>query len=545
MSNEQLFYDRFQAFIDKLMQEFPVLATQLGDRRYDHLLGHFDGASLERQLAELKVDLVEFQAIDTGEFSLDASIDYTIAIQAFKHFIRDSEQVRSEYRDPGNYLNTTLVGVFLLIVKDFAPLPDRLQPILGRMRDIPRVLAEGKANVIPAETPKLWAQIALESAQMAAGLFMGLIPSLAPQAPDIADDLNEAAAAAAAAVQDYAAWIENDVIPNAQGEFSVGREYFETLLRENHMVDWETGWLLAKGHELYDSTLAEMEALAQEIDPTKSAKELVEAIKDDHPTAEGLLDTYRDAMNRARQFVIDHDLVTIPADEELKIIETPLFMRNQLPYAAYMPPGLLEELQQGIFFVTPVNPDDPPEKQEEKLRGHGHDDLPVTALHEAYPGHHLQLVVANLNKSLPRLLGGFLSSLFPEGWAFYCEEMMEQQGFSNKPIQRLGRLQAQLWRASRIIVDVSLHTEKMSFDEAVQFMIEKANLEPDDARVEVNRYTQSPTQPMSYLMGKYEIMQIVQEYQDRYPEHGLKQMHDALLTCGSLAPRLMRQRLFS
>jgi uncharacterized protein (DUF885 family) len=94
-------------------------------------------------------------------------------------------------------------------------------------------------------------------------------------------------------------------------------------------------------------------------------------------------------------------------------------------------------------------------------------------------------------------------------------------------------------------VDVSLHTGNMGFDEAVQFMIEKANLEPADAKVEVQRYTQSPTQPMSYLMGKYEIMQIVQEYKERHPERGLKQMHDEILACGSLPPRLMRRRLFS
>jgi uncharacterized protein (DUF885 family) len=122
--------------------------------------------------------------------------------------------------------------------------------------------------------------------------------------------------------------------------------------------------------------------------------------------------------------------------------------------------------------------------------------------------------------------------------------MMEEQGFISKPIQRLGRLQAQLWRAARIIVDVSLHTEKMTFDEAVKFMVEKANLEPSDAEVEVNRYTQSPTQPMSYLMGKYEIMQIVDEYKKKFPDHSLKQMHDDILNCGSLPPRLMRQRLF-
>ena len=545
MSNEQRFYDRFQAFVDKLIEDFPVFATQLGDHRFDHQLGHFDDATLKRQLDELKSELTAFGSIDTSDFGLDTSIDHTIAVQSLKHFVRESEQRRSEYRDPGEYTYTAMAGVFLLVVKDFAPLPERLQSALGRMREVPRVLEEGKANIVPAETPKLWAEMALESAQMGSGLFSGLIPSLAVQAPDIADELVEAAKAAASAVQDYAAWIESHVIPNANGEFPAGREYFETLLRENHMMDWDAGWLLARGRVLYDSTLAEMEAVAQEIDPTKSVKELIEETKTHHPSAGGLLDVYRDIMNQTRQFVIDHDLVTIPGGEELKIVETPQFERNMIPYAAYMPPGLLEEVQQGLFFVTPVDPNETPENQEERLRGHAFEKLPVVALHEAYPGHHLQLVVANLNKSLPRLFGAFLSSLFVEGWAFYCEEMMEQQGFINKPIQRLERLQAQLWRAARIIVDVSLHTGKMSYEEALQFMVEKANLEPADAKAEVNRYIQTPTQPMSYLMGKIEIMQIVDDYRTRFPDHSLKQMHDAILNCGSLPPRLMRRRLFS
>jgi uncharacterized protein (DUF885 family) len=543
-TNEERFYDRFEAFVNMMVEEVPVFGTQLGDHRFDHRLGHYDRATLERQYAEIQKELAAFEDVDSDDFGPDAQIDYIIAVQSLKHFLREFKEVRSEYRDPGMYLNVALGGVFFLLIKDFAPLPERLVSALGRMREIPRLLEEGKANIVPAETPRLWAEMALQSAQMGVGLFVGLVPSLAPQAPDISDDLLEAGQTAAAAVQDFAAWIEQHVIPNAQGAFPAGRELFETLLRENHMVDWDADWLLAQGYRLYDSTLAEMETLSQEIDPGKSAKELVEEMKKEHPPADRLLDTYRAAMMSARRFVIEQDLVTIPPDEELTIVETPAYLRNQIPYAAYMPPGLLEAEQEGIFVVTPVDPDAPPKEREEKLRGHSYDKLPITALHEAYPGHHLQLVVANLNKSLPRLFGGYLSSLFVEGWAFYCEEMMEQQGFFQKPIQRLSRLQDQLWRAARIIVDVSLHTGQMEYEEAVQFMIEKANLEPSDARVEVNRYTQSPTQPMSYLMGKYEIMQIVEEYQTRYPEHSLKQMHDALLQSGSLPPRLMRRSLY-
>ena len=545
MTTQQEFYDRFQDYFDKILEDYPVFATQLGDHRYDDQLGTFDQVTLERQLIELKEQVQVFEKMDSSAFDTEAAIDHILAVQALRYFVRDAEIWRAEYRDPDYYLNIAFGGVFLLIMKDFAPMPERLKSVFNRTRQIPRVLSEGKANIIPTETPRLWAELALENTQMGSGIFAGLLPSLANQAPEIEAELNEACQEALAAIQDYASWLENEVIPNAEGDYQVGMEYFETLLRENHMVDWDSAWLLEKGHQLYDETLAEMEALAEQIDPGKSVQDLVESIKDDHPTAEGLLDAYREAMEAARQFVIENDLATIPENEKLTIMETPMFWRNQIPYAAYMPPGLLEEVQEGIFVVTPVNPEDPPDQQEEKLRGHGNDDLPITALHEAYPGHHLQLTVANLNRSLPRLMGGILSSLFVEGWAFYCEEMMEQQGFYSKPIQRLARLQAQLWRASRIIVDVSLHTGRMSHDEAVQFMVEKANLEPSDAKVEVDRYTKSPTQPMSYLMGKYEIMQIVEEFRAANPEKGLKQMHDDLLAGGSLPPRLLRKRLFS
>jgi uncharacterized protein (DUF885 family) len=153
-------------------------------------------------------------------------------------------------------------------------------------------------------------------------------------------------------------------------------------------------------------------------------------------------------------------------------------------------------------------------------------------------------VVANTLKSTPRKMGAFLSSLFIEGWAFYCEELMEQLGFIDQPIQKLARLQAQLWRASRIIIDASLHTGRMTVEEAVNFLVERAGLEKDDAQAEVNRYTMSPTQPQCYLMGKLQILEIVADYKKAYPQATLRQMHDAILHSGSLPPRLMRQRLF-
>ncbi|MBT9166531.1 MAG: hypothetical protein DDT25_01219 [Chloroflexi bacterium] len=122
---------------------------------------------------------------------------------------------------------------------------------------------------------------------------------------------------------------------------------------------------------------------------------------------------------------------------------------------------------------------------------------------------------------------------------------MEQLGYIDKPIQRLGRLSDQLWRAARIILDVSLHTGKMTVEEGIDFLVERVGLERSNAQAEVRRYTLSPTQPMSYLIGKLEIVKIIDEYKQQHPTASLREVHDAILSCGSLPPRLMREGLFA
>jgi hypothetical protein len=215
-------------------------------------------------------------------------------------------------------------------------------------------------------------------------------------------------------------------------------------------------------------------------------------------------------MAAVRQYVIDHEIATIPEGEILQIVETPPYLRPVIPlrrlYAAGHSGGTTRGHLPGHAGGPPV-----PRRRsrEQTLRGHSRAKLPVTALHEAYPGHHLQLVWANRQETIPRRMGTFLATLFIEGWAFYCEELMEQLGYIAEPIQRLGRLADQLWRAARIIIDVSIHTRGMSVDEAVDFLVRECQLEPANALAEVRRYTTSPTQPQSYLMGKLAILDLV------------------------------------
>ncbi|MGY4706789.1 DUF885 domain-containing protein [Candidatus Bipolaricaulota sp. J31] len=537
------FYRQAEAFIERMLEEAPTTATHLGDHRYDDRLGYHTEGDIERQKAFLHEARKALEALPPEELSPEAGIDREVLLGIVKSFLRGFEAIRGHERDPGSYPGECLGGIFTLIVRDFAPLPERLKSALGRLREVPRVLEEGRANIVPEEVPPVWCEVAIESASQGIALFTMLIPALAEHSPEIKDELLAASREAAVAMEKYVSFLKAEVLPKASGDFAVGKELFEEMLRENHMLDMTADELHELGWQLFRETKEEMERVAAEIDSGKSAREILEEAKEDHPAAEELLEAYRREMERAKRFVVEKDIVSIPEGERLRLEPTPPFLAPVIPYAAYMPPGPLEAVQEGIFLVTPVPPDAPEEVKREKLRGHSWAKIPVTALHEAYPGHHLQLCYANRVGKLPRKLSGFLSSLFVEGWAFYCEELMERLGFIGEPIQRLGRLNDQLWRAARIILDVSLHTRGMSVEEAVDFLVDEVGLERANALAEVRRYTSSPTQPMSYLVGKLEILKLIEEFKAKNPEKSMRELHDAILSCGSLPPRLMRRCL--
>ena len=544
MTQEQEFYTRAEAWLMRILEQNPVAATHMGDHRWDDRLSDNRPEAIAQRYEEMVTALAEFKAMDTADFGLESQIDHTLLVKIIASFVREHEKVQGYRRDPGGYMNEGLSGVMGLTLQEFAPLPERLRSALGRVREIPRVLEEARLNLAPADVPRVWAETALQQAKQAPGLFVGLLPAIAAQAaPELQADFVESGQAAAEAIQSYSAYIKEEILPHASEEFAAGRELFDELLHETHLVDYDADELLETGWRLFRETRAQMEAVAEEIDPERSARDILEDVKADHPTAEGLLDAYRQSMAESRQYVIDHHIASIPPNESLKIVETPVYLRPIIPYAAYMQPGMLEEQQNGVFFVTPVDPEAPPEEQEQKLKGHFWAKLPITTLHEGYPGHHLQLVWANRSASVPRRMASFLSTLFIEGWAFYCEELLEQLGYINTPVQRLGRLADQLWRAARIILDVSLHTRGMPVEEAVQFLVDECQLEPTNAWAEVRRYTESPTQPQSYLMGKLAILELVEDYRTAHPDASLQEIHDAILHCGSLPPRLMRRQL--
>jgi uncharacterized protein (DUF885 family) len=182
------------------------------------------------------------------------------------------------------------------------------------------------------------------------------------------------------------------------------------------------------------------------------------------------------------------------------------------------------------------------EEQQQQLEGHNYAGLALTTAHEAYPGHHLQLCHANRAGSRLRRLAD--SPLLAEGWALYCEELMHTLGFYVDPLTRLYQLKDLLWRACRVVLDVGLHTGRFTYMQAVDYLREQAMVERVNALAEIKRYALTPTQPMSYLVGKLEIVSLRADAERRLGgRFDLHDFHAALLARGTMPPALVREEL--
>ncbi len=517
---------------------FPVAATFVGIHDHDERLGDYSTEVLSSTTAKLRHYAAELSLLDPRNLEPDAAADLKMLAARVRQEVREMDGLKTWRKNPANYPAVAAEGLHDLLVREFAPLEERLESMLGRLREVPEVLAAGRRNV--AEPPKVFVETAMS---MAAGLadLIQTVPPLAAS-DSLRRDLERAADKALEAVTEYARRLET-LLPEAAGDFTVGREVFDAMLQDYNMLPYDADSLIAEGERLYRETEEQLAEVAREIDSGASIEEIDRRLKQDHPAAEELLEVYRREMARTREFVVEQGLARLPEGEDLRIEPTPAAFAPLVPGAMYMDPAPFEKQQTGIFFITTPGPGDTPEERESKLRNHAYSKLPITALHEGYPGHHLQLTRANGHPSpLRRQLA---SDLFIEGWAFYCEELMERLGYSDAPGFRFNRLKQQLWRAARIVIDGGLHTGRMTFEEAVALLIE-AGAERGGAEAEVRRYCQTPTQPMSYLIGKLQIMEIHDRYREQSGDaFDLTEFHERLLSVGSLTPALAKGLVLS
>jgi uncharacterized protein (DUF885 family) len=325
-------------------------------------------------------------------------------------------------------------------------------------------------------------------------------------------------------------------MPRASASWQTGPEGFEQLvaLRELEATADE---ILAVGEQMLADETAARLAVCAEIDPTLSPREVGDLVKNNYPaTFPDALDAYREAMDQARAFMVEHDLATPPVQDRLRVIETPAYLRHVIPFAAYYEPARFDADPVGIYIVTP--PGSP-----EMWREHNYASISNTSVHEAYPGHHLQLAAANANPSLVRALSQSAAE-FDEGWAFYCERMMKDAGFDDTPINRYILHTDAIWRSVRIILDIRLHRGEIGLEDAIDFMVDRTGFERHAALTEVRRYTSTPTYQLSYLYGRHMIEGLRDRVRARMgPSFNLKFFHDTLIYGGTM-PVSFAARLF-
>lgn len=532
-------------------KDSPMEATFSGIHKYDDKLNRTDPKSLRQHLKKLKeyVKKLDRSSPDSRKYSektklaTDEKMDWKMLKNSLEVEIAEEEKIQWLKRHALLYPELALMGCYILMLRDFAPLNQRMKSVLGRLKQVPRLMKEGEKNLRRGkDIPQIWTQIAIETTSSGKEFFKQMIPFFAEKVPRLKKELQAANQKALTAFDHYEDFLKNWLLPRSKGRFAIGEKFFKFLLSVHHQLPYDADDLLSIGNRIIKETQAEMIFLAKKIDPEKRWTEIVSDLKKNYPPPNTLLEFYKQEMAKARDFVRKKDLVTIPTGESLTMVETPVFQRNTIPYAAYMPPAPFERKQEGFFWVTPINEKLPPQQQEEQLEGHNSYGVVLTALHEAYPGHHLQLVHSNRIKSKVRRQFG--TSLFAEGWALYCEELMYDEGFYTKPETRLLQLKDQLWRACRVVIDASLHTHRMSFDKAVEMLVDVAKLEKTNAIAEVKRYSYTATQPMTYIMGKMEILKLRDDFKKaKGKAFDLKKFHDQLLSYGTIPIQMVRERM--
>ena len=520
-----------ESYLDLKWHLDPVEATGAGIQEHDYRFGAFGTAELNESLAALKSLGSALEGVVTE--SLQDEIDRTALLNDLRVTISRFEQERQQERNPLFWASHVLEGLYLLLVLRDRSREHRSRAAAERLKAVPAFL--GTAQETLQNCPTVLSDTAADVALAGSALIDEVASDLQP-----GDDL-DFESACEAAQGSLAAFVDQLRTESAEGPdraVGIGEEAFNFRLHYEHALNASASQLLRYGERLVERTESELADLAAEIDPGVAWPDLVDRLRWEHPDADALVDAYGAEMERSRQFVLDNDLVTLP-DGNLEVVPTPEFLHPLIPFAAYQPPGAFSRDRTGRFYVTEPDRAAASEQYDRQLRDHCVHELACTALHEGYPGHHLQFLSA---QAQPRSVRKVIHTpLTVEGWALYCEEMMGEHGFYRCREERLFRVLALLWRAVRVVIDVGIHTRGMKFPEAVGLLVGKIHFDTASAEAEVRRYCAHPAYQLCYAVGCRELMALRDDYRNaagsNYTE---KQFHMDVLSYGGLPVSLLR-----
>ncbi len=532
----------------------PQTGTSLGFHEYDGKTTDYSQASLHAELARLKSFNQRLGQLNGKHLSPPAFYDYRILRSAIQREIFGFEQMRIYSDNPMTYAGALDVSIY--IKRDFAPLEERVRSVIAILSQAPQIMAAGRANLVET-LPRPQVETAIEEAEGTADF---LAKDLVAALRDVKNEtlmagFETANRRAIEEVRAFAAYLKEQKLPKATAPYALGRDKYRKLLEYGEMVTLSPEQVLEIGmRELKRKQQVFTEA-AREIDPATTPIEVFRAIQKDHPTAEGLIpDTAKD-LDMIRQFVIDHQIITIPSPVRATVTETPQFMRAT-SFASMDTPGPFEtKATEAYYYVTPVEADWPPKQKEEWLTAFNYYTTDIVTIHEAYPGHYVQFLCLNASPAT-KLEKIFSSYAFVEGWAHYAEQMMVDEGFgaSAAPTPtreeqvkaakyRLAQTDEALLRICRLCVSIKMHCQGMSVEEATRFFEANCYYEQKPSRQEAIRGAYDP-EYLYYTLGKLEILKLREDYRRQAgAKFSLKTFHNEMLRHGAPPIRLLREVL--
>ncbi|HEX3468610.1 MAG TPA: DUF885 domain-containing protein, partial [Candidatus Elarobacter sp.] len=450
----------------------PTAATNAGFHAYDDRLPDLSAAGYAHRVADSKQQLRDLAALDAAALSADDRADAAIMRAALETELVTDETQELWRHNPGRYTSTASSAIYAIFSRAFAPLPDRMRAAIARERAIPALLDAGRANTSTVDP--VTAQLALNNMRGAVAFFRTTVPAAFGGVADAAlqADFKQANDAAVAALEAYVAGMQAGPLAHPSGTYAIGPAVFAKRLelQEGRPITLEQYEKV--GVAALAATKAEFVATAKKIDPSKSPAEVYEALGRDHPSPDNLLATAQGDLGALRAFVETHHLVTLPAENDVHVVETPTFDR-QTTLAAMNTPGAFEKVAtQAYYYVTPVEPSWADAQKSEHLAFYNSYAFPIISAHEVMPGHYVNFVLHKTEKlSLVRALAGNPS--YTEGWAHYCEQMMVDEGLGNgDPKTRLAQLGLALQREARYLVGLREHTQGMTVDEGTTFFVD-------------------------------------------------------------------------
>ncbi|MCB9383939.1 MAG: DUF885 domain-containing protein [Bryobacterales bacterium] len=538
-------------YLDELLASSPELATYLGDHRFDSKLGDYSREGFAQSLALETRYLERLDKIDPARLSPENAVDYEILRNQVESSIFELEDIREYEWNPLVY--NVSGSIYALLARDFEPLDERLKDVAARLEQLPRVLDSARANL--AHPPKVHTETAIGQNAGSISLIRDDLETFLADAPAMRAPLEKPRADAIQALEAYGEWLQQDLLPRADGDFRLGEAKFRKKLAFSLHTDMTMEQILDRAEKgLAETHLALYETalpLHREFFPkaTDSEREdrsaviraVLTRLADDRPTNATIVDDAKATLEEATQFVAQANLVSLPA-EPVDIIVMPEFQRG-VSTAYCDSPGPLEKNGKTFYAISPTPESWTKQRADSFYREYNDYMLRDLTVHEAMPGHYLQLSHSNRYRGSTMTRAVFYSGTFVEGWAVYAEQIMVEHGFGG-PRVKMQQLKMLTRAILNTILDQKIHAGSMTEDEAMRLMIDEGFQEDGEAAGKWRRACLTSAQLSTYFAGATEINGIRDAYEAKHgPIADWKAFHDQALSYGSPPAKYVKRMM--